>query len=128
MRLTTLLTLQRRTGSEMLFKIILYFLPLYAILTNVNYYQVKNIPPNPKVLFFYSLLMIPAFFISNYGINYVFNISYREINNIWHINIYLWIANFLSVAFFSYVWFQELPTLKTLAAAVLVIIAILLIK
>jgi hypothetical protein len=112
----------------MLFKIILYFLPLFAILTNVNYYQVKNLPPNPKVLFFYSLLMIPAFFIANYGINYIFNISYREINNIWHVNIYLWIANFLNVAFFSFVWFQELPTLKTLAAAILVIIAILLIR
>jgi len=108
-------------------RFIIYALPIFALLTNVNYYQVKNIPPQMKSIFFYCLAMIPAFFLANLGINYLFNMGYRQLNNIWHLNIYLWIANFINIAVFSYVWFQEIPDLKTLLAAILVIIAILLI-
>ncbi len=106
---------------------ILYFIPAFAILTNVNYYQVKNIATNPRAIFLYTVLMIPAFFIANFGINYTFNTGYKEIGNIWHLNIYLWVANFMNIAVFSYFWFGEIPTLRTAIAALLVIIAILLI-
>ncbi len=106
---------------------ILYFIPVFAILTNINYYQVKNIPASPRAIFLYSLLMIPAFFIANFGINYTFNTGYKAIENIWQLNIYLWIANFINIVVFSYFWFGEVPTLKTALAAILVIIAILLV-
>ena len=106
---------------------ILYFIPMFAILTNVNYYQVKNIASNPRAILLYTLIMIPAFFIANFGINYIFNTGYRDIGNIWHLNIYLWVANFVNIAVLSYLWFGEIPTLRTAIAAVLVIIAILLI-
>ncbi|NLX90011.1 MAG: hypothetical protein GXZ07_00190 [Firmicutes bacterium] len=108
-------------------RFIIFALPFFAILTNVNYYQVKYIPPEWKPVLLYCLAMVPAFFLANLGINYLFNIGYRQIHNVWHLNIYFWIANFINIAVFSYIWFQELPSLKTFIAAILVIIAILLI-
>lgn len=108
-------------------KYILFFIPAFAILTNVNYYQIKNIAPYPRAILLYTLVMIPAFFIANFGINYIFNTGYREVQNIWHMNIYLWVANFVNIAVFSLIWFGEIPTLRTLIATVLVIIAIMLI-
>ncbi len=111
----------------MMLKYILYFLPLFAILTSVNFYQIKHIPPTPRAIFFYTLLLLPAIFIANVGINYVFNTGYRHIQSIWHLTIYLWVANFINTFVLSYFFFQAIPDWRTLTAAVLVIIAILLI-
>ena len=109
-------------------KYILMFLPIFLILTSVNFYQVKNIPPSPKAILAYTFFLLPAIFIANFGINYVFNTGYREIQSIWHLTIYLWTANFISIAVLSYLWFSAVPDWRTLMAAVLVIIAIILIR
>lgn len=108
-------------------KYILMFLPVFLILTSINFYQIKNIAPNPKAILIYTLLLLPAIFVANFGINYVFNTGFREIQSIWHLMIYLWTANFISIAVLSYFWFASVPDLRTLIAAVLVIIAIILV-
>lgn len=107
-------------------KYILYFLPLFVLLTSINFYQIKHIPPHPRAIFTYTLLLLPAIFVANFGINYVFNTGFRQTQSIWHLTIYLWSANFISIAVLSYFFFGAVPDWRTLAAVLLVIIAILL--
>lgn len=111
-----------------MFKYILYFLPVFLILTSVNFYQVRHIPPNAKAILIYTALLFPAIFIANFGINYIFNTGFREIQSIWHLTIYLWTANFISVVVLSYFWFAAVPDWRTLTAAILVIIALILVR
>ncbi len=109
-------------------KYVLLFFPFFTLMLSTNYYQIKFIPIGLKSIVLYTLCVIPIIFIANVGINYTFNLGYHEINNIWKVNIFLWIASFLNVVILSYLWFGEVPGIKTLIAGVLVVIAILLVS
>ena len=109
-------------------KYVLLFFPFFSLLICMNYYQVKYVSPNFKSIAIYTLMVIPVLFVANVGINYYFNQGYSELNNIWRINIYIWTANFFNVVIMSYLWFGELPNLRTLLAGILVVIAIVLIS
>lgn len=108
-------------------KYILMFLPAFLILTSVNFYQIKNVLPQPRAILIYTLMLLPAIYLANFGINYVFNTGYREIQSIWLLVIYLWTANFIAVVVLSYFWFAAVPDWRTLIAALLVIIALILV-